>query len=222
MRKGFTLIELLIVITIIIILLAYILINIRLQIAKANDAKRKSDLFLIHNIFEEFYNDHNQYPGTGTIDKCGDPFSTYLKQIPCDPVKHVAYGYFPDSNGGYRLCAILENPADPAIAAMGCSGVDGCGVGGGFNYCLTQGVTSSEIITGGGGVILGTPTPTPTPGGSVPTPGTGSWACAPPDLNGISYCNYYADPVSAGCPRVYSEPTCNNDCRWDPAVRCAQ
>lgn len=224
MRKGFTLIELLIVISIIIILVAFVLINIRGQIAKANDAKRKSDIFTIHNIFEEYYNDHMMYPPDGILDACGGAgLLPYMKQIPCDPVKRDPYGYFADrTSGGYRVCAILEDTTDPAIKAMGCSSQSGCGVGGGFNYCLTQGVTSSEINISGGGAGGGNPTPTPTPGGVPVTPGVGSWACAPPDINGISYCNFYSNPAGSGCPRMYSEPTCNNDCLWEPAVRCRE
>lgn len=225
MRKGFTLIELLIVISIIIILLAFVLINIRGQIARANDAKRKSDLYTLKNVIEEYNNDHGVFPPTGAIDSCGRAFYTYLNQIPCDPESRNPYGYFPSaSTGGYRLCTILTDKTDPAIAVMGCAGSYGCGLIGGYNYCLAQGTTATAVGTADQSVGV-TATPTPTSGGSslTPTVAPNSYACAPPDLNGISYCNYYANPVGSGCGTTFTDRLCLNQCQFiDPILRCRQ
>ena len=228
LESGFTLIELLIVISIIIVLLVFVLMNLQGQIAKANDAKRKSDLYTLKNAIEEYNNDHTAFPPQNSVASCdGNGLSPYINQIPCDPVSRNPYGYFLSAaTGGYRVCAILSDKTDPAIAAMGCSGSSGCGLSGGYNYCLAQGTTASAVGTadqsGGTGSV---PTATPAGGGGgapiTPTPGFHN-ACAPPDINGISYCNYYADPAGSGCPTTYSDRTCNNDCRFNPAVRCTQ
>lgn len=209
MRKrvvGFTLIELLIVISIIIMLLVAILISIQGQIAKANDAKRKSDLYILKNAFEDYNNDNGIYPPEGSISNCGGSLGTYLKQIPCDPL-HGAYGYFLSaSTGGYRICAILQDTTDPAIAGVGCDGPSLCGLVGGYNYCLAQGTTASAV---------GSPDQTYSGGSVTPTiiP-IGRYACAPRDIHGVSICNDYITPdnaARAGCVVTFTEKTCNND-----------
>jgi prepilin-type N-terminal cleavage/methylation domain-containing protein len=212
-QKGFTLVEILIVVGIILLLSIIVLMNVRGQMAHATDAKRKTDLSTLSKFFEDYYNDHGTFPNQSATDVCGGVIAPYITNIPCDPVSKTHYGYFPAINGGYRICAKLSDTTDPAIAAMGCTGPLGCGLGGPtsggvYNYCLASGVTASavgtgdEIFGGGGGVGGGGGTPSPTGGGGgggggtpTPTPVPG-YACTPVDLvkypNGT--CNWYADP----------------------------
>ncbi|MCX6792123.1 MAG: hypothetical protein NT149_03750, partial [Candidatus Gottesmanbacteria bacterium] len=133
---------------------------------------------------------------------CGNAMGTYLAAIPCDPVSKDHYGYFRSGGGGYRICAKLTDKTDPAIAAAGCPGAEGCGLGGPpsggvYNYCLASGVTASAIgtddyIPGGGGPPApvgggGTPTPTPYIGYHVVCTSGGA-------------CVWFSNPVVHGCP----------------------
>jgi prepilin-type N-terminal cleavage/methylation domain-containing protein len=220
LKKGFTLSELLIVVAIIVLLSLFVLMNVRGQSARATDMKRKTDLSTLSKSFEDYRNDHDEFPAQAVVNTCGSAdMVPYLASIPCDPVSQTPYGYFPSVNGGYRLCAKLSDTTDPAIAAMKCTETAGCGLGGGFNYCLGSGVTASavgtedEIAGGGGGG--GGPTPTPMPSGP-------RYGCAPVDLNGISWCNYYADPVGSGCAKIYTIGDCNGECQAHPEFRCTQ
>jgi prepilin-type N-terminal cleavage/methylation domain-containing protein len=233
-RNGFTLIELLIVISVIIVLLIYALMNLRGQTDRAADARRKSDLYRLHTAMEEYNNDHETYPPVSSIATCGGAqMAPYMATIPCDPKASTAYGYFPSaSTGGYRVCAVLADTSDPVIAASGCGGPQGCGVGGGFNYCLSSGTTATAVGTADEVAAPpgspGGPTATPTPAGpGTPTPTINPLynnACAPVDFTGISYCKSYSNPGPGGgdCPITYPSGTnCNNQC-GNPAVRCSQ
>lgn len=224
-RQGFTLLEILIVVAIIILLSTVILINLRGQTARANDAKRKMDLNTMNKVTEDYYNDHSGYPFSASFGTCGSAFEPYIARIPCDPVSKMPYGYFPAVNGGYRICAKLSDTTDPAIAAMNCSGYQGCGVGCGYNFCLASGVPASAVNTADEVPCIATPTPTgvptasptigpaptatPTPPASyTPTPTitfapVPHYACTP-----SGDCNYYADPYGAGCPVAWTDKTC--------------
>lgn len=215
-RQGFTLAEVLLVMTIIIILLIIVALNIKGQVGHASDARRKTDLTLLQTAFEGYKNDHDGYPDAGAINTCGDTnLAPYIATIPCDPQSRAPYGYFPSAaTGGYRLCTVLTDTTDPAIAQAQCNGPDGCGLGGGFNYCLANGTTASAV--GSSEQVIATPTngPTPTPPGEN--------ACTPPDSFGASHCNTYVYPLFQSCPKVYgNDKTCNNDeCNRDASVRC--
>lgn len=221
--NGFTLIELLIVIAIIILLLIFVLINFQSQTARANDAKRKSDLYILHNVIEEYNTDHGVYPPQGTIYNCGsNALVPYLNQVPCDPTTQKPYGYFISSTtGGYRVCTILADTTDPAIASIGCGGPQGCGLTGGYNYCLAQGVTASAVGTVDQGATGGYPTPTPIINGGAGSVG-GAWACSPIDQFGNRFCRFYEHPALAGCTVTYPKAGCNDDCFSDSAIRCLQ
>jgi len=200
-RQGFTLIELLIVIAIIILLLIFVLINFQSQIAKANDAKRKSDLYVLHTAIEEYFNDHGVFPPQGKMSDCGGSDMTpYLKEIPCDPLNQSQYGYFlSPSTGGYRICATLADTTDPAIAAIGCNGDARCGLPGPYNYCLATGTTPSAVGTPDEGIHSGE-FPTTTPGNGSPTltpilsPTPILYACTRDGL-----CNRYDGSGTHGC-----------------------
>jgi len=63
-KKGFTFVELLLVIGILIVLSTGIMLFMKPQeqIARSNDTRRRSDLNLLRNAFEEWYNDKGCYP----------------------------------------------------------------------------------------------------------------------------------------------------------------
>lgn len=149
LRKGFTLLEILIVIAIIGTLSAYTLMNIFGQLKRGNDAKRKMDLNTLSKFFENYYNDHGEFPKESDVNNCNSSFESYILSIPCDPASKEPYGYFPIPNGGgYRICAKLADKTDISIAGMNCAGVMGCGVGCGYNFCLASGVSASAVGTG--------------------------------------------------------------------------
>lgn len=202
MRRGFTLIELLIVIAIIALLIVFSLINLRGQNARAADVRRKADLYKLGAALEEYVNDHDSFPLEDVVNSCGSAaLAPYLAQIPCDPQTAAHYGYFQSAaTGGYRVCAKLADTSDPAIASAGCGGPDGCGLGGGYNYCLASGTTASAVGTSDQIFVSGsTPTPTPTSGPTpTPTPAgtpTNHYACTPATSPPEGICNYYYDPL---------------------------
>jgi len=219
--EGFTLIELLIVVAIILILSMVVFINLFGQAARAKDIKRKTDLYALSKSFEDYKNDHEGYPDQSVVNSCGSAdMAPYIAKIPCDPVSKRPYGYFPSANGGYRLCATLSDTTDPVIAAAGCGGPLGCGVGGGYNYCMGSGVTASAVgtvdqIVGGGGGGGG--------GGSPATTTT-------PNLNPLYHeactiggeCNWFDNPGSAQhrCPYSWKD-TCPQGFCEDITHRCA-
>lgn len=217
---GFALAEILLVVSVIGVVQALLFTSWRGQVAKGNDAKRKSDLTRIKTAFEEYYNDNNCYPGATSLSSCGaTTLSPYLDKIPCDPTTKQPYQYVPlddDPCTGYRVLAKLENKTDPDISRLGCHGDLACGFGAGYNY----GISSGTVVLAPG---VPTPTPSPTPTTKptptptpTPTPAPTQFACSPQGL-----CNIYADPVFSGCPVTFPDDTCNNAC-GDPANRCTQ
>lgn len=206
---GYTLMETLIVVSIIVLLALLLLINIKTQLARGRDAKRKADLQKIQKAFEEYNNDNSCYPAASILTNCGSSdLSPYIPHVPCDPTSKQPYLYVmgsPDSCLGYHVCARLENTQDPDIARIGCDPYNGCGFGVGYNYCVSYGasVTATGFVPG-----AATATPTPTPQYS------GNYACTPGGA-----CNLYDDPPAHGCPVSYAVNNCNNQCS-NPANRC--
>lgn len=128
-QRGFTLIELLIVIAIIGILSTLLMTNFIGIRQRARDAQRKSDIRQIQSALELYRADNGSYPspgGTNTLNStpCPTPSSfapnntTYMQQIPCDPLGatyyHTGNYYYATGNGNatYTLAACLENTAD--------------------------------------------------------------------------------------------------------------
>jgi len=107
------------------------------QLAKANDAKRKSDLEQLQRTLEVYYNDNGKYPpssasyqinpASGEIN-WGDSWSAYNTKLPADPSSSRKYVYYSPSTGAsayqsYYLYASLERTADPQL----CSPLDSYG-----------------------------------------------------------------------------------------------
>ena len=151
--NGFTLIEILLAVTILAILLVVGIWSLRSYIYRAQDARRKSDLVKLKQVFQDYYNDHGQYPPTDVLqnyctDRSNPILVTYQSQLPCDPVTKQAYLYlaYPDSNNrtaGFRLMTRLNNLEDPAITQLNCQPDQGCGLGLAYEdyvYGVSEGV----------------------------------------------------------------------------------
>ena len=181
--KAYTIVEVLIVVAIITALALAALTFFAPQSRKARDAKRKTDLYAIAKILEEYEKDYEIYPAALTqcgITTSGSPLDDYTTSIPCDPQTKVNYVYEVGPNATsrvwFRVYAIFENLGDDDIAQVGCSG--GCGPGGAYSYFVaspnapsiaTAGVFPTLFPTPTGGPTP-TSTPTSTPGGATSTP----------------------------------------------------
>jgi len=230
-ENGFTLIELLIALAIIAMLMAVLVLGQGLQLSRGEDARRKADLAKLKVAFEDYYNDKNCYPPAALLQRCGSAdLSPYVAKIPCDPRTKQPYPYYLDSTcGWYALYTTLGDTNDPVIPTIGCFPT--CGVKDEpFNYIQTNGALTpaqTADIVNAGQIQSGGATPTPVPTvapTAVPTPtpnptpyGSGELACDPSGL-----CNVYFDPLSKGCPVLFTDQSlCQQACS-DPANRCAR
>lgn len=158
-KSGFTLIELLIVIVIIGILSAVFINTSAVNLKRARDAKRKSDLELIRTGIETYRADCNTYPVSNTptdpvsafggTSLVGNPANgvnclaanKYINTVPTDPKSATqTYIYWSDGNT-YQICATLETGG----AAVTCGNVTppnsvqpNCNVGGSALKCNYQ------------------------------------------------------------------------------------
>jgi type II secretory pathway pseudopilin PulG len=143
-RNGYLMLELLLAIAILMIVMVAGFTNWFMQLKKAHDSQRKSDLHKIQAMLEQYYNDHDCFPdpgGTPPIDLnnpniCGSLnfIAQGIQKYPCDPETKVPYMYVPlPSCGGYQIYAKLTNLHDGDI----CTG--GCGPGNAYNYGVSSG-----------------------------------------------------------------------------------
>lgn len=226
-QSGWTLAELLIVIVIISILaVMFLMVNWKRSIFRAQDARRKSDIASVRRAFEEYYNDNGCYPSMNVLDSCGSETSdikAYLRKIPCDPTTKEPYKYQPDSETnmclGNRVCAKLQDWADPDITTLGCHAEQGCGWGAFWNYCLATGTTVTA--PGFNPLVTATPSPSPTPSYSGP------YACRPGSYAGgvavsSATCNNVGTPASYDCPMSWAESDCQGYCTLDTTYWCGR
>lgn len=190
--RGFTLSEILLVVTIIAVLAVVAILSYQRQVIRGYDSKRKTDFSKLRTIFEDYYNDHNEYPGMGDwyvnyatkcVDGSGIQFlAPYLQgqNIPCDPVTNKPYLYLTINQNGeidpsvrsqYKLFAALGNLQDPDIPGSGCSPdpYKGCGyVESDCDYCSPKynyGISMGTTIANPT-FDFNAPPPTPTPPGA--------------------------------------------------------
>ena len=147
---GFTLIEILITLALIGVMATGIIVvlNPLVQLQKAQDAKRKSDLSQIQKAVEQYYQDNGSYPPKfaatdyrikaldGSVVNWGDPWLPYMANLPADPNSSKNYVYNSTSNGQtYYIYASLDRGAnDPQVCNNGaaCSSLPAgasCGTG---------------------------------------------------------------------------------------------
>ncbi len=160
--KGFTLIELILVIGILSVLSigALAILNPTAQFQKANDVRRKSDLYQVQRALEGYYDDNGRYPAPysssdyrikgldGNVVGWGSSWQPYIDVLPKDPKASKKYVYFSDIDGqSYFLYASLDIGTDPSACNGGaaCSSIGSnvipdtaCGVGVTCNFGLTS------------------------------------------------------------------------------------
>ncbi len=85
-KSGFTLIELMIVMTILGILVTLAQPSFKTATIKAREAVLKEDLFVLRDVIDQYYVDHNTYPPSlqELVDK------GYMRSIPMDPFTQSA------------------------------------------------------------------------------------------------------------------------------------
>jgi len=121
-QKGFTLIELLVVVAIIGILSTIVLVSLNEARAKARDVRRLADLRQMALALEFYYDDNNAYiDSSGSCiavneANMGDLTTTYMSNIPNDPMSSQNYSYGSDPVDGqeYVLQAIMEGTVPDA------------------------------------------------------------------------------------------------------------
>lgn len=163
-------------------------------IDRANDARRKSDLYKLKINLEIYFSYAEQYPEN--LPSCGQPLmyksQIILNALPCDPTTKQPY-YYQIRKGdlqSYRIYTSLSNLNDFSIADVGCLG--GCGPGCFYNY----GVSSANVS------LIKC-----------------SYICAPGGGK-LGSCELYQDPELSQCPKLYyKDMVCNNECNV-PKNRC--
>lgn len=151
--RAFTLVEVLAIVAIITVLIMAALTFFAPQSKKARDAKRKTDLYTVAKILEEYETDYAVYPAALTacgITTSGSDLDDYTPSIPCDPQTDTNYVYevgpSATSRKWFRVYSLLENTGDDDIAQTGCLG--GCGPGGAYNYYVAS-ANAPSIATAG-------------------------------------------------------------------------
>jgi type II secretory pathway pseudopilin PulG len=105
-----------ILVTLVLFSLATIALNSARK--KARDAKRVSDIKQIQTALELYYNDHDNYPIAGDIERLSEELSkkdeVYMSNIPKDPKNDSIYGYTYKSDDGnkYEIKFRLEEGGD--------------------------------------------------------------------------------------------------------------
>lgn len=147
--SGFTLTETQLVVSIMALFVLIIVPNLKHQIDKAFDVRRKTDVHKIGKAFEDYYNDNSCYPALSVMGPCGgSQMKPYIQSMPCDPQINVPYRYIPQGTDpvdpqylceGYRLLAQMKDKTDLDIVAVGCSPINGCGYGSSWNWGIAVG-----------------------------------------------------------------------------------
>lgn len=144
---GFTLIELLIVITIIMILAAFIIVSVNNARKQSRDSKRIADLANIQLALEMYKDSNGHYPGFAPnwSDPPAATLAPYLSPIPKDPNPNIPadQGYRimgANPAGGYYLRARLEDIDDMPTGGPGAKL-------GSFCYCLWGGASGGAPVT---------------------------------------------------------------------------
>lgn len=209
-QKGITLIEILVVVALLMLVLIAIFRVFRVDVNRANDAKRKSDLHDLKLAFEDYYNDRGSYPPEDYLADCGGPsLQPYLREVPCDPNTGRPYLYMPhpgsgDNTRGYRILSILTDKSDPIIEKLGC--LNGCGIPEG-NAEYGNSINYVYGIAEGVPLVLEGYSATPTPSSNTPTPS--------PTVN-PDYCETNTCYCCANSAYV-SNQDCNT---WVPGNNC--
>ncbi len=226
---GLTLVELVIVMTIVVVLATTFLMNYLAQIRKANDGRRRRDLYELQRAMEDYYNDNGCYPQGEDLLKLqhcdSHDFRPWLNSVPCDPRSHQPYKIIVEDDSCPSWFSIYTNlfyPRKGDYCHQGCQ-IDG------RRYTLgvaSPNITPPEQV----GSAIGSPAPSVTPSPTsplveltpTPTPApTSPSGCYPATCGeeGSRYC--LPNTCSTCCPGV--EYRCNSEgteCCYD--VSCGQ
>ncbi|OGK62464.1 hypothetical protein A2334_05505 [Candidatus Roizmanbacteria bacterium RIFOXYB2_FULL_38_10] len=117
-QKGFTLLEMLIVLAIISIVITIASISYSTAQKKSRDSRRKSDLKVIQNAFEQYYSVCGySYPvsSSGFVPTigCSNPATVFLPTVPADPKGGTPYLMPTSSSSMYRICSYLIESESP-------------------------------------------------------------------------------------------------------------
>jgi general secretion pathway protein G len=110
-QRGFSLIELIIVVTIIGILAAVAMVNVRNSVRKARETACRDNLFQMRKAIDNFYADKQRFPTD-----LNELVPNYIRKVPKDPLtnaedwEQVAESPDPES--------ALESETDPNAAAQ--------------------------------------------------------------------------------------------------------
>lgn len=208
-EKAFTLIEIIIVITLIVALALIVLIYLRGQIFKGQDARRKSDIQRIGVAAEEYERDHNCYP-LPSLMSCnpGTGLRPYIDKIPCDPVNGSSYVYVNQDSicpSWYKLYTKLGNSQDESI-------INAIGPNAAYNYVAGSANAPSDSSGGSQNQTPGAGTPPPTGGGQI----TGFYGCQGGVCVPIGWDSSRPGPV---CDPNFLNSTCYNQC-GAPVYEC--
>ena len=134
-ESGFTLFEIIITMALLtlLVIVVYSSINVKAQLDKGSDVRRKADLSTLTKELDDFYNDRNRYPlpseicydgtvNSTTCNICGNEYTPpqfipYSLKLPCDP-QHDAKTYLYEVSDvntpqWYRIFAKFSNVNDP-------------------------------------------------------------------------------------------------------------
>lgn len=207
--KGFTLVEILVVLTIIGGLTFFSAVSGPVQLQKARDSVRKSQIDRVKKAIEEYYTDTNCYPQT--IPTCTNSVVSedmiYLDKIGCDPKTRLSYTYVSEISEcpkWFQLYGNLEYIQDKIIDKIGCR--NGCGPDCGFNYGMSS--PNQNLDPYCKNIAAAVPEPGGTPGPTTIPETPLQYVCAPDGT-----CEVFANPGLSGCPDIYiNDPLCQGAC----------
>ncbi len=118
-NQGFSILEVVVVVVVIGFFAVLIIPGLISGPSRARDASRKSDLKLIGQALESYFNQAGLYPTT--LSKLEEGAIPYIKKVPKDPKSGTDYVYItvgtPPSS--FTLNATLENKNDKDLKNMG-------------------------------------------------------------------------------------------------------
>lgn len=195
-----TLSEIIVVVAIVglLAMLAAMSLKPSVQMAKARDSKRKTDLKTISISLEDYLGDHPCYPQESEM-SCspGDGLRPYLAKIPCDPLTKESYAYSrPDDCSQFVIYAKLETEKEMKYGA--------------YNYALSSSnlrvlPTVEPTPTAAPPAPTNTPAPTPTP-----APYLGPYGCFSGECKKL---------FDLDCNPKYDRDDCRGNCYYGGEVR---
>ncbi|WKZ25729.1 MAG: prepilin-type N-terminal cleavage/methylation domain-containing protein [bacterium] len=196
--KGFTLTELLIVVGLLSFLALLIILFLRNQVHKGNDARRKAEIKRIGIAAEEYEKDNDCYPLSSLV-ACnpGSGLLPYLDKIPCDPVTKASYLYEHEDSScpkWYRIYGRLDNESDVDSTPY-------IGPNSAFDY-----VYSSPNAPG---VVPDVPAPTASGGGGGGAGQTTFYGCFSGSCMVVQWDVSRPGPA---CDPNFQNPTCYGQC----------